>query len=121
MCVEILEIPLVLQEIINQPSIKRLLLLQYSHSETCYAALVYNKLFKAARTQATCISVRYLQNTVIIRAHSFRVPRPFRVTLGLYRGILGAEFVFPVEFDVFHSTNYFFTENDLKVALLQVC
>jgi len=67
MCVEILEIPLVLQETINQPSIKRLLLLQYSHSETCYAALVYNKLFKAARTQATCLSVRYLQNTVIIR------------------------------------------------------
>src|SRR6218665_2181803 len=25
------------------------------------------------------------------------------------------------EFDVFHSNNYFFTENDLKVALLQVC
>jgi len=36
-----------------------------------------------------------------------------------------AEFVFlprnAAEFDVFHSNNYFFTENDLKVALLQVC
>ena len=28
---------------------------------------------------------------------------------------------FAAEFDVFHSNNYFFTENDLKVALLQVC
>src|SRR6218665_1022364 len=29
--------------------------------------------------------------------------------------------LFAAEFDVFHSNNYFFTENDLKVALLQVC
>jgi len=29
--------------------------------------------------------------------------------------------LFPAEFDVFHSNNYFFIENDLKVALLQVC
>ena len=28
---------------------------------------------------------------------------------------------FAAEFDVFHSNNYFFKENDLKVALLQVC
>ena len=28
---------------------------------------------------------------------------------------------FSAEFDVFHSNNYFSTENDLKVALLQVC
>src|SRR6218665_2112911 len=38
--------------------------------------------------------------------------------------ILSAEFVFftrhAAEFDVFHSNNYFFTENYLKVALLQV-
>ena len=29
--------------------------------------------------------------------------------------------LFSTDFDVFHSNNYFFTENDLKVALLQVC
>jgi len=34
-----------------------------------------------------------------------------------FRGIR----LFAAEFDVFHSNNYFFAENDLKVALLQVC
>ena len=28
---------------------------------------------------------------------------------------------YTAEFDIFHSNNYFFTENDLKVARLQVC
>src|SRR6218665_1510194 len=32
-----------------------------------------------------------------------------------------AVFVKSAEFDVFHSNNYFFTQNDLKLTLLQVC
>src|SRR6218665_3076167 len=66
------------------------------------------------------------------RAHSFPRPAEFPRNLGfllrnLSRGInrgirlFPRYFVFPAEFDVFHSHNYFFTENDLKVALLQVC
>src|SRR6218665_2456347 len=42
---------------------------------------------------------------------------PRNLSRGIHRGIrLNA-----AEFDVFHSNNYFFTENDLKVAPLQVC
>ena len=51
---------------------------------------------------------------MISRAHSFPQPTEFR---RIYRGFR----LFSAEFDVFHSNNYFFTENDLKVALLQVC
>ena len=62
----------------------------------------------------------------IIRAHSFPRAAEFRAelrNLGFFRGIWAAEFTaeFTAEFDVFHSDNYFFTENNLKVALLQVC
>src|SRR6218665_2086515 len=68
----------------------------------------------------------------ISRAHSFPRPTKLRAepqNLGfcaeLSHGIFTVEFVFfprnAAEFDVFHSNNYFFTENDLKVALLQVC
>ena len=72
-----------------------------------------------------------LDQSVISRANSFPLTAIFRVARGIwffsgglitaeyYRGIrLSAE---SAEFDVFHSNNYFFTENDLKVALLQVC
>ena len=61
----------------------------------------------------------------IIRAHSFTRPAEFRAeprNLGFPRN-LTTEFFFQrnaAEFDVFHSNNYFFTENYLKVALLQV-
>src|SRR6218665_1284461 len=62
---------------------------------------------------------------LICRAHSFPrfrgissraaefgiLPRNWAAELG--HGIR----LFPAEFDVFHSNNYFFTENDLKVAL----
>ena len=74
---------------------------------------------------------------VITRAHSFPRAAEFRAeprNLGFFRGFesaeLTAEFDFfsvrgvprnTAEFDVFRSNNYFFTENDLKVALLQVC
>src|SRR6218665_2195488 len=72
----------------------------------------------------------YPWKCVIIRAHSFPRPAEFLAkpwNLGFFRGIeprnLTAEFVFltwnAAEFDVFLSNNYFFTENDLKVALLQ--
>ena len=44
-------------------------------------------------------------------------PRNFTTEFVFFRGIR----LFAPEFDVFHSNNYFFTENDLKVALLQVC
>ena len=66
----------------------------------------------------------------MIRAHSFPRPAEFRAeprNLGFYHGIepqnLTADLLqrIAAEFDVFHSNNYFFTENDLKVALLQVC
>ena|SRR6218665_2701771 len=73
-----------------------------------------------------------LLKLLITRAHSF--PRPVEFcaeprNLGFFRRFeprnLTAEFVFlpwnSAEFDVFHSNNNFFTENDLKVALLQVC
>ena len=60
------------------------------------------------------------------RAHSF--PRNFEPSWGIcfFLRNWAAEFyrrirLFPAEFDVFHSNNYFFTENDLKLALLQVC
>src|SRR6218665_1933305 len=42
---------------------------------------------------------------------------PRLLSRGINRGIR----LLPRNFDVFHSNNYFFTENDLKVALLQVC
>src|SRR6218665_3676846 len=62
---------------------------------------------------------------LICRAHSFLRTAEFRAeprNLGFYRGIWAAELghgirLFAAEFDVFHSNNYFFTENDLKVAL----
>jgi len=68
---------------------------------------------------------------VTTKAHSFPRAAEFRAeprNLGFYRGIelrnFTTEFAFfprnAAEFDVFHSSNYFFTENDLKVALLQV-
>ena len=64
----------------------------------------------------------------MIRAHSFPRPAEFRadrVIWGFFRGIEPrnntVEFFFSADLDVFHSNNYFFTENDLKVALLQVC
>src|SRR6218665_3760538 len=65
--------------------------------------------------------------TNITRAHSFRGPRNFEPNRGILdsaefnRGIRLFTAEYPAEFDVFHSNNYFFTENDLKVALLQVC
>ena len=58
----------------------------------------------------------------ITRAHSFpRNPAEF----GFFPRIFEPRNFprnssFCQEFDVFHSNNYFFTENDLKVALLQV-
>jgi len=81
-------------------------------------------------------SITWLRG-VMTRTHSFPPTAEFRAAprdLG-YRGIwvlprnwaaeYTAEFVFfEAEFrgfDVFHSNNYLFTENDLKVALLQVC
>src|SRR6218665_1110909 len=68
---------------------------------------------------------------LLFRAHSFPWPAEFRAeprNLGFSAEFeprnLTAEFIiFPrnaAEFDVFHSNNYFFTENDLKVAPLQV-
>ena len=60
---------------------------------------------------------------VIIRAHRFRGPEfggVFNRGI-LIRGILNRGIRPAAEFYVFHSNNYFFTENDLKVALLQVC
>ena len=59
------------------------------------------------------------------RAHSFRGAAEKPAVLGFFprylnRGILPRYF-YTAEFDVFHSNNYFFTENDLKVVLLQVC
>src|SRR6218665_2314919 len=42
---------------------------------------------------------------------------PRSLNRGIYREIR----LFTAEFDVFHSNSYFLTENDLKVALLQVC
>ena|SRR6218665_3193513 len=56
------------------------------------------------------------------RAHSFPRPAEFgflprNLSCEIFRVIR----LFAAEFDVFHSNNYFFTENDLKVALLQVC
>jgi len=47
------------------PRINRLLYIAIFSVETCYAVQMYNKLFKATRTQA--ISIRYLQNTIIIQ------------------------------------------------------
>src|SRR6218665_2471663 len=58
---------------------------------------------------------------MISRAHSFPRPTECRRIWVFFRGIYGGFRLFSVEFDVFHSNNYFFTENDLKVALLQVC
>src|SRR6218665_393913 len=68
---------------------------------------------------------------VMFRAHSFPGAAEFRAeprNLGFFPRVLSrgitAGFVLPrnpAEFHVFHSNNYFFTENDLKVALLQVC
>ena len=61
---------------------------------------------------------------LINRAHSFpraaefrAEPRNLGFTADFGRGIR----LFAAEFDIFHSNNYFFTENNLKVALLQVC
>ena len=60
----------------------------------------------------------------IIRTHSFPRPRNFDPTRGIW--VFAAELsreILPrdtAEFDVFHWNNYFFTENGLKVALLQV-
>jgi len=55
------------------------------------------------------------------RAHSFPRTRNFAPAPRNFN----AEFVFlpqkSAEFDVFHSNNYFFRENDLKVARVQVC
>ena len=68
---------------------------------------------------------------IIIRAHSFPRPAEFHAEPRnlLFPRIWAAEFTVEfvflprnsAVFDVFHSNNYFFTENDLKVALLQVC
>ena len=73
------------------------------------------------------ISVCIPRSIIIIRAHSFSAARGISRNLG-FRGIWAAEYMPPnsffflsAEFGVFHSNNYFFTENDLKVALLQVC
>src|SRR6218665_2265031 len=61
-----------------------------------------------------------VKQLLICRAHSF--PRPRNTAEFMFLPAeLTAEFVFPRSFDVFHSNNYFFTENDLKVDLLQVC
>src|SRR6218665_1213363 len=52
---------------------------------------------------------------LITRAHSLpwnNEPRNSSFSSGIR--------LFAAEFDVFYSNNYFFTENDLKVALLQV-
>src|SRR6218665_2355048 len=62
---------------------------------------------------------------LICRAHSFPRPPEFRAeprNLGFLPRNWAAELghgirLFAAEFDVFHSNNYFFTENDLKVAL----
>ena len=84
--------------------------------------------------------VNYLSNgdvdlykTLIGRAHSF-VPRAAEFRADPRIWVFPAEFLprnsprnssfcrgNPAGFDVFHSNSYFFTENDLKVALLQVC
>jgi len=80
----------------------------------------------------TCITAKTPSQYLITRAHSFRGTRNFEPSRGIWvfpadfePRNLTAEFVFfrgnPAEFDVFHSNSYFFTENDLKVALLQVC
>ena len=66
----------------------------------------------------------FLHRSVISRAHSFPEFREIWVFRGmLSRGIWRGIRLFTTEFDAFHSNNYFFTENDLKVglALLQVC
>src|SRR6218665_2395524 len=57
---------------------------------------------------------------LICRAHSFPRPRNFEPSGGIW--VFTAELghgirLFAAEFDVFHSNNNFFTENDLKVAL----
>src|SRR6218665_574260 len=64
---------------------------------------------------------------IISRAHSFPRATEFRAeprNFGFCRGIEPRNSSFlprnAAEFDVFHSNNYFFTENDLKVALVQV-
>src|SRR6218665_1915477 len=62
---------------------------------------------------------------LVCRAHSLPRPAEFRAeprNLGLLPRNWAAELghgirLFAAEFDVFHSNNYFFTENDLKVAL----
>ena len=70
------------------------------------------------------LKVRYLFLKVRYRAHSFPRAAEFR-GIWVFAAEFTAEFVFlprnTAEFDVFHSNNYFFTENDLKVALSQVC
>ena len=68
---------------------------------------------------------------IISRAHRFPRAAELRaepLNLGYCRGIEPRNLLRNssfsrrgAEFDVFHSNNYFFTENDLKVALLQLC
>jgi len=70
----------------------------------------------------------YCRTIVTTRAHSFPRAAEFRAEprdFGFLPRDWAAEFhcgisSFPRYFDVFHSNNYFLTEIDLKVALLQV-
>ena len=74
-----------------------------------------------------------MPSVLLVGPTVFRGPRNFEPSRGIWvfaaefeprnlsRGINRGIRLFAAEFDVFHSNNYFFTENDLKVALLQVC
>src|SRR6218665_565950 len=96
--------------------IEHLITLHYKN--TVKPLLEQNNVLKAG---ARCTSL------LINGAHSFRRPAEFRAeprNLGFCRGInrgINRGIRFSAEFDIFHSNNYFSTENDLKIALLQVC
>src|SRR6218665_1813316 len=64
-------------------------------------------------TNTNTVTHTYKVYRLINRAHSF--PRPAEFFGFLPRNFSREIRLFAAEFDVFHSNNYFFTENDLKV------